>query len=311
MSSSSTLTNILLEDVGHLVSRGWGIEATAVRRRTGGLDPNATTYDLTAGDGGRYFVKLRSVPASVAVPQYLHRFGISAVVAPIGEPFTTDAGIQVLLYPFVDGTDCWATGFTDEQYEAYGRILAAVHAAGAPPGVPAETFDPPSIGLLRSLDERIAADSELAELWRAHDRPIRSLLERAEALRTAAGGTERVLCHADIHTGNVLAGPGGELSIVDWDAPVLAPRERDLMFLLAGPWGEQPVTEHRKALFHKGYGRYEVHRPTLDYYHVERIVDDLGQFALSALDPAAGEETRRTAVYWLRRNLGETVAHPA
>jgi spectinomycin phosphotransferase len=305
------LTNILLDDVRDLVSQGWGIGATAVRRLPGGLDRNASTYDLTAADGRRYFVKLRSVPASVAAPQYLHRKGIAAVVAPIGDPFTTDAGTQVLLYPFVEGAGCWATGFTDDQYEAYGRILAAVHAAGAPPGVPEETFDPPSIGLLRSLGERVAADRELAELWRAHDGQMRSLLERAEEFRTAAGGTERVLCHADIHTGNVLAGPGGELSIVDWDAPVLAPRERDLMFVLAGPWGEQPVTEHRKSLFHKGYGRYEVHRPTLDYYYVERIVDDLGQFALSVLDPAADEDTRRTALYWLRRNLGEVVADPA
>lgn len=204
------------------------------------------------------------------------------------------------------------TGGLDPNAATYRlRILAAVHAAGAPPGVARETFDPPSIALLGSLGERIVADSELADLWRAHDRLIKILLDRVEDLRAAARGAEHVLCHADIHTGNVLAGPDGQLSIVDWDAPVLAPRERDLVFLLAGPWGEQPVTDHRRTLFHKGYGRYEVHRPTLDYYHVERIVDDLGQFALSVLDPAADEETKRTALYWLRRNLRETMAHPA
>ena len=90
---------------------------------------------------------------------------------------------------------------------------------------------------------------------------------------------------------------------MDWDAPLRAPRERDLVFVLAGPWGEQEVTDRRRALFFKGYGRYEVHRPTLDYYHVERVVDDIGQFALSVLDPAGDDETRRTALYWLRRNL--------
>ena len=132
-----------------------------------------------------------------------------------------------------------------------------------------------------------------------------------ERLAAAARGTEPVLCHADAHTGNLLAGADGALSIVDWDAPVLAPPERDLVFVLAGPWSEQPVTDHRKALFHKGYGRYEVHRPTLDYYHAERIVDDLGDFASGVLDPATDVETRRTSLYWLRRNLGEAVAHPA
>lgn len=298
-------------EIGALVEEGWGIAAAHVRRLTGGLDPHAATYDLTAHDGTRYFVKVRAVPAAVTVPRYLHGRGITAVVAPHGRPLRTAEGTQVLLYPFVDGANCWATGFTDDQYVEYGRILAAVHAAGSPPGVPEETFDPPSVPLLRSLAERVTGNGELAGLWRAHARHIDLLLDRAERLRTAADGTDMVLCHGDIHTGNVLAHAGGELSIVDWDAPVRAPRERDLVFPLAGPWGEQPVTGHRKALFFKGYGRYEVHRPTLEYYHAERIVDDLGQFALSVLDPEQDEETKRTALYWLRRNLREVAAHPA
>jgi spectinomycin phosphotransferase len=301
-------------DIRALVEQGWGVVAPVVRRTAGGLDPNAATFDLTADDGTRYFVKLRAVPADVTVPRYLRRNGVTAVVAPLdtrdGRPFLTVDGTQVLLYPFVDGRDCWAAGFTDDQYVAYGRILAAVHAAGAPPGVPRETFDPPSIPLLRSLAGRVAADGDLADLWRAHDRLLRSLSDRAEELRAATDGTDLVLCHGDIHTGNVLARPTGELSVVDWDAPVLAPRERDLVFPLAGPWGEQKVTERREALFFQGYGRCEVHRPTLDYYHVERIVDDIGQFALSVLDPGADGETKRTALYWLRRNLGEAAAHP-
>lgn len=302
-------------EIGVLVEDGWGVPVAAVRRLTGGLDPNAATYDVTAADGTRYFAKHRTVPADVTVPLHLSRQGITAVVAPLdtreGRPFLTVDRTQVLLYPFVDGKDCWATGFTDDQYVAYGRILAAIHACDAPPGVAEDTFDPPSIPLLRSLAGRIADNPDLVELWRAHDRRIKLLLDRAEELRAAADGTDLVLCHGDIHTGNVLTHPTGELYVVDWDAPVRAPRERDLVFVLAGPWSEQPVTEHRKALFHKGYGRYEVHRPTLNYYHVERIVDDLGQFALSVLDPVSDEETRRTALYWLRRNLGEAPAHPA
>jgi spectinomycin phosphotransferase len=301
-------------EIGALVEQGWGIAAATVRRHTGGLDPNASAYDLTADDGTRYFVKLRTVPAAVAVPQYLRRQGITAVVAPLdtadGRPFLTADETQILLYPFVDGRDCWAAGFTDDQYVEYGRILAAVHAAGTPPGVPEETFDPPSIPLLRSLADRVGENRDLTEVWRAHTGHIQLFLDRAEELRTATDGTNLVLCHGDIHTGNVLARPGGALSIVDWDAPVRAPRERDLVFLLAGPWGEQPATERRKALFYQGYGRYEVHRPTLDYYHVERIVDDIGQFALTVLDPHGDGEAKRTALYWLRRNLGEAAAHP-
>lgn len=295
-------------DVAPLVERVWGVRATSVTRLSGGLDPNAATYDVAA-EQGRYFVKVRTTPADVAVPRSLHQQGITAVVAPIGE--LTEDGVQVLLYPFVDGRNCWKDGFTDHQYTEYGRILAAIHAADPPGTVPEETFDAPSIALVES--------GQLSELLRPHARQIKLLAERAEALRAealradAAATTprDRVLCHGDIHTGNVLVTADGRLSIVDWDAPIRAPRERDLLFIEAGPWGEQPVTEHRKALFYKGYGRYEVHRPTLDYYYLERIVDDIGQFALSVLDPTASDETKRTARYWLERNLREAMPYTA
>lgn len=295
-----------MTEVAALVEQGWGLRVSAVRRLTGGLDRQAATYRVTAG--GDYFVKVRTAPAPIAVPQWLHSRGIGAVVAPIGAPLVTDDGTQVLLYPFVEGRNCWSDGFTDEQYEEYGRILAAVHSAGAPPGVAVETFDPPSLRLLRDLP--VAESGALTAIWRAHERHIALLIERVEGLLGRVSRADPVLCHGDLHTGNVLAGPAG-LSIVDWDAPVLAPRERDLVFILAGPWGEQIATERRKALFYKGYGRREVHRPTLDYYHAERIVDDLGQFALTVLDPTADDEDKRTALYWLRRNLGQAQPDPA
>jgi spectinomycin phosphotransferase len=36
------------------------------------------------------------------------------------------------------------------------------------------------------------------------------------------------------HAGNVVVGADNELTIVDWDEPILAPKERDLMFIGGG-----------------------------------------------------------------------------
>ena len=43
-----------------------------------------------------------------------------------------------------------------------------------------------------------------------------------------------VLCHSDIHVGNVLVVNEDFIYLIDWDEPMLAPKERDLMFIGAG-----------------------------------------------------------------------------
>ena len=83
-----------------------------------------------------------------------------------------------------------------------------------------------------------------------------------------------VLCHTDIHAGNVLVGSGGSLHIVDWDGPRLAPKERDLMFIgggVGGTWNKPEETVH----FYKGYGAAEIDPVALAYYRYERIVEDI------------------------------------
>lgn len=44
-----------------------------------------------------------------------------------------------------------------------------------------------------------------------------------------------VLCHADFHDANLLIDPTGRLFIVDWDEIILAPKERDLVFVTDTP----------------------------------------------------------------------------
>ena len=59
-----------------------------------------------------------------------------------------------------------------------------------------------------------------------------------------------------------LVGPGDALAIVDWDTPIVAPKERDLMFVGAGigdiwrePW--------EADAFYRGYGPTTVDRAAL------------------------------------------------
>jgi spectinomycin phosphotransferase len=86
-----------------------------------------------------------------------------------------------------------------------------------------------------------------------------------------------VACHGDIHAGNVLVDGDRSLAIVDWDDPVLAPKERDLMFIGGGVGGAWNRPEESDA-FYRGYGSTVVHTEALAYYRCERVVEDIASF---------------------------------
>ena len=100
-----------------------------------------------------------------------------------------------------------------------------------------------------------------------------------------------VLCHSDLHGGNVLVDKNDTIYIVDWDDPILAPKERDLMFIgggVANLWNKP----HEKELFYKGYGKTEVNMTLLAYYRHERIVEDIAIYGQQLLQTTTGGQDR-------------------
>jgi spectinomycin phosphotransferase len=291
--------------VADCVARDWGLAVDALRFMPVGYDMRAWAYEVRSGDE-RYFLKVRlgSVgPAVVRVPRYLYDRGLDPVVAPIG--VSERDGWQFLLYPFVDGE----TGrLTDEQWIAYGAFVRALHDVDVPVDlatlVPRETFECPAVATVRAYAAEVRLGryaggpaDELAAFWVARDAEVEQLLARVEELApvVAAQGLPHVLCHADIHANNVLVDPAGGLHVVDWDAPILAPRERDLMFV---SWSG----ERAEKLCWQGYGPYEVNWPALAWYRYARVVEDLAEFAAGVFGGAAVESKRRD-LYWFRRQF--------
>ena len=74
----------------------------------------------------------------------------------------------------------------------------------------------------------------------------------------------------------------GTLYIVDWDAPIMAPKERDLMFI-GGGVGNVWNNSREEKLFYKGYGKTEINMTILAYYQHERIVEDIAFYSHSLL----------------------------
>ena len=81
------------------------------------------------------------------------------------------------------------------------------------------------------FDDPIAV--ELAAFLQSKRAEVLDLIWRTERLaqELQTRSPELIVCHSDIHAGNILIDASGTLYIVDWDNPIRAPKERDLMFV--------------------------------------------------------------------------------
>jgi spectinomycin phosphotransferase len=140
-------------------------------------------------------------------------------------------------------------------------------------------------------------EKQLAAYWNDHRREIATIVERAVQLGRMLQGKPRdfVLCHADIHTANLLLDAQGKLFIVDWDQPVLAPKERDLMYVTVGDF---VADEREEALFFQGYGKTDVDPLTMAYYRYEHVMEDLAAFAEQVFSADASDETKQDSLAW-------------
>ena len=123
-------------------------------------------------------------------------------------------------------------------------------------------------------------------------------MDRADRLGRQLAGEPfpRVLCHGDLHAWNVLVDADRHLWIVDWDEAVLAPRERDLFFVVGGGIGHGLVRPRDTDSFLRGYGEAGIDPRLLAYYRAAWAVQDIaayGEEVLLCPGPRRGHPARR------------------
>lgn len=295
----------------------YGLSVAALTFLPLGHDSSAWVYRVETADATPYFLKVRrevANPASLLVPRYLHDRGVARVVAPlptnVGTLWTDVDDYALILYPFVAGTTGKDQGMTPRQWTDYGEILRRIHDAAVEPDLARimrrETFAPSGVDQIRALATHIAEETDagsqagvLTAFWNQQRDAIRAVVDRAEDLgpRVARTDLPFVLCHADIHTANVLLDADGQVWIVDWDETVLAPKERDLMFVVGGGISRDLVGPREENLFLQGYGAAALDPLALAYYRYAWAVSDIGAYGEQVFfRPDLGEVTRRAAV---------------
>jgi len=276
---------------------------------------NNALYRVIADNDTPYFLKLRRGPfneIAVAVPAFLHAQGIRQVVAPIATTthklWVREHGFDWTLYPFFDGKTGFEVALSKPHWIALGEAMKAVHTTTLPTDllkrVPHEAYSPRWRNTVRAFHKQVEQNhyddpiaASLAAFWMTKHDEIQSMVERADQLAQALQSrkVELVVCHSDLHGRNVLVGADGEVAIVDWDEPILAPKERDLMFIgggIGGIWNN----DQEAAWFYEGYGQIEIDLVALSYYRYERIVVDIAEDAERIFGLRGSAEEREKAL---------------
>ena len=259
-----------------------------------GLDYNAGVYRVVSEQGTASLLKVTSRPLyapQCLVPRYLNDQGITSVVAPVptrsGALWTKVEDWNVVVYPFIDGDTSWR-GMTDEQWKEVGTIFQRIHQVMLPPfgfeSLRKETFDPTEytqwvhafgIQHAQALDEGSASKRALLSCWIEHQPTIDTVVTSLEKLAGVLQSRTLpyVICHADLHPANLLRDHFGHVFVIDWDEVMLAPKERDFLFVKQSPTDSEALPG--TPAFFQGYGAAEIDWIALTYYRYERVIQDL------------------------------------
>ena len=203
---------------------------------------NAAVYRAVAGDETPYFVKLRRGvfdEIAVALPKFLSDQGSVQIIAPLttktGGLWASLDAFKLILYPFVEGRNGYEVDLSERHWGEFGMALKSIHTAVVPPAlarrIQLETYSPQWREIVKTFLERVEDDAfddliavDLSAFLKARREEIFDLVRRAERLAQAlqARSLEFVLCHSDIHAGNILIDANDAFYMVDWDTPILA-----------------------------------------------------------------------------------------
>lgn len=168
----------------------------------------------------------------------------------------------------------------------------------------------------REVSEREMANDpitrEMRTLVTAHRAMTLHAIDRAERLverikgKVASDELAFVLCHNDIHPGNLLVEAPtlqARLFVVDWDYPIFAPKERDLMFIGGGqgfmPYEMPDGNQRELELFYAAYGDVEIDAAALAYYRYERGIYDIAVDVERIYSPTLSDQDRAQSLVFL------------
>ncbi len=208
-------------------------------------------YMIEGSNHEHFFLKIYSddkIPDSAF--GFAYDLFAKAGVRNIAHPIPTSNGqmrihigdFQIALFSLIPGKTAQEQKLTDEQLEKLGRLLAQVHQSKTVIGEYSvkENFEIPFKDRLLAIFAdmlKIAGNStkyerRLRSFLEPHRQEFMQELDRLEKLQRKVRTMRLafVNCHGEPSPGNVLSSDDGEIHLLDWDDPIFAPKEKDLLF---------------------------------------------------------------------------------
>lgn len=289
-----------------------------------GADVNSSVHRVVTKDGTNYFVKLRKGDlfneASVVIPNFLSTLGIKQVIPPLttqtGQLWANINPFIVILYPFVEGHAGLDIKMSNQQWFEFGTALKQFHTVDLPANITSsiqrDDFSPGWRDTVKIYLERVEKETfnehveiEAADFLKSKKDETLDVVKRAEQLvqMLREEPPEFILCHSDIHGYNLLIDNNGAIYIVDWDALIFAPKERDLMFIGGGHGDSGYTPQEEEAMFYQGYGQTNINQIAIAYYRYERIIMDIADDCDIIFLSDEGEENRTAALEDLKNKF--------
>ncbi|AMP89863.1 aminoglycoside O-phosphotransferase APH(9)-Ia [Legionella pneumophila] len=302
--------NIPDQQLIELLKVYYGIDIHAVQLIVGGADMNASGYKADS-ESNSYFVKLKyghHDEINLSIISLLHNSGVKEIVFPVhtleAKLFQQVDHFKMIVYPFIDAPDGFTKNLTEKQWKQLGKVLRQIHETTVPTSIQQrlrkETYSPKWREMVRSFYSQIGLDesddqitTDFKSFFNQKIDSIHRLVDSSDDLskKIQPDLDKYVLCHSDVHAGNVLVVNEESIYIIDWDEPMLAPKERDLMFI-GGGIGNVWNKPHEIDYFYEGYGKTNVDKIILSYYRHERIVEDIAIYGQDLLSRVQNDESR-------------------
>lgn len=254
------------------------------------------SYIIQCKDGEKKFIKIhKRRDLNIQRLQLLFDLHTKCQIENIAYPLKTiegDLEIEVDGYPavlfnFINGKTSLEQELTNDQLMNLGELLARIHQSKVAVGSFdtkekfTHSFKPGIQNIYDYLDkpqELNEPQKETVEIYRRFREIFLAELDSLEKLGVDFRNRdiEFVNCHGEPSPNNILITPKGQVYLIDWDEPIFAPKEKDLMFF-----------DKRFQQFMKGYGKSSkdiaLNKDVLKYYQLLWNVQEIEDWGTRVL----------------------------